>query len=64
MRVWEVPAERDYRQMRTTRPPFITEYEKDLMRWQRSHRNTIVIASTLGGVFIASLLAFTLHWTL
>ena len=64
MRIWEVPAERDYRVMRNTRPPFITEYERDLMRWQRSHRNTTIILLTLGGVFVASILGLMLRWTL
>lgn len=56
MRLWEVPADRDYRMLRESRPPFITEYEKDLLAWQRRGRTMI----TALALFLTLLLGFAL----
>ena len=63
-RIWEVPADRDYRQMRNTRPPFITQYERDLMRWQRRNRNMLILLLTACGVCATSILTALIRWTL
>jgi hypothetical protein len=46
--------------MRNSRPPFVTEYEKDLLLWQRRDR---IIVGTLT-LLAASVVGFTIGMTL
>jgi len=50
--------------MRNTRPPFITQYERDLMRWQRRNRNMLILLLTACGVCATSILTALIRWTL
>lgn len=60
MRTWEVRAERGYYQLRESRPPFVTEYERNQILWQRRDR---MILTTLA-LLATSVVAFALHWAM
>ena len=64
MRSLHFGTERDYKQLRHSRPPFLTQYERDQLAWQRRNRamltTGLLLASIMGTVvglaltFIAS----------
>lgn len=54
MRSLHFSTERDYKQLRSSRPPFLTEYERDQLAWQRRNRaimtTGLLLASIAGTV--------------
>ena len=59
MRSLHFGTERDYKQLRHSRPGFLTEYERDQLAWQR--RNRALVAT---GLLLASIMGTLLGLTL
>ena len=59
MRSLHFGTERDYKQLRHSRPPFLTEYERDQLAWQR--RNRAILTT---GLLLASVMGTALGFTL
>ena len=54
MKCWQISVDGDYKWLRTSRPPFLTEYEKNLILWHRRER----IFQAVMGVTLLSLVGF------
>lgn len=57
MRALQMTSEPEHLKLRNSRPPFVTQYEKDLMAWQRRHR----MVQAILGIFLAAVVGFTIH---